>query len=171
MSGLRRAGVTDAAAIAEIDVRAWWHGYRSFLDEQRLSERIVEDQTLHWSERLRGGGLGETWALEVAGRIAGYSSFGPGGDPDAKAGTGELLALYVDPPAQGGGAGTLLLEHAHGRLAELGFDAATLWTFEANGLARAFYERHGWVLDPCGAGNERCEWWAPAVRYRRTIAS
>ena len=63
--------------------------------------------------------------------------------------------------------GTRLLEHAHARLRDLGHEQALLWTFEANGLARAFYERHGWMLDAAAHRNEECEAWAPAVRYSR----
>ena len=169
MSTLRLAGVADAAEIAGIDVRAWWHCYRGFLDEQQLVERTLDERTLSWDERLKGDDAGETWVMEVAGRIAGYATLGPGRDPDVTPDTGELLALYVDPPAQGAGVGTLLLQHAQERLLGRGFVAATLWTFEANGLARAFYERRGWVLESAGAGNEGCEWGAPAVRYRRVL--
>lgn len=169
MSAVRRAVSADAGEIAGVDVRAWWHSYQEFLDEQRLLERTVEQRTGAWQEHLGAGAQRETWALEVAGRIAGYVSLGGSRDADAEPETGELFALYVDPPAQGAGAGTVLLDHAEARLCELGRSAATLWTFEANGLARAFYERRGWLVDPSGAGNEGCESWAPAVRYRREL--
>ena len=172
MSQLRLAVVDDAAQIAAIDVRAWWHGYREFLDEQRLSERDAVELTGVWAARLAAHGTGETWVLEVAGRVAGYVSLGPSRDADADAVTGEVYALYVDPPAQGAGAGTRLLENACARLRERGFGVAVLWTFEQNGLGRAFYERYGWLVDAAGAGgvaNDGCESWAPAVRYKRSL--
>jgi len=168
VSELRRAVQADAEAIAGVDVRAWWHAYRPFLDEQRLAERSTEARTESWSLRLPGVEE-ETWVLEVGGRVAGFASLAPSRDADAEAATGELLALYVDPPAQGAGVGTRLLGQAQLRLGELGYDAATLWTFEANGLARVFYEHHGWVPAPAAVGNEACEVWAPAVRYRREL--
>jgi len=53
---------------------------------------------------------------------------------------GDLLSyLYVDPPAQSGGVGTLMLAKAQ-ELSPLGF---TLFTHQRNTKARAFYERHG----------------------------
>lgn len=171
MSVIRRAGVADAEVIAGIDVRAWWHGYSGFLDEQRLSERSVDERTVSWSEHLGAAAPGETWVLAVADRIAGYVSVGPARDPDLGTSSGELYALYVDPPAQGAGAGTQLLAHSRRRLGELGFGEAVLWTFTENGLARTFYEQQGWELDPSGARNEGCESWAPAVRYRRALAT
>lgn len=169
MSAVRRAAPADAAQIAAVDVRAWWHAYRGFLDEQRLAERTVEQRSSAWQEHLSAVASRETWVLEVAGRIAGFVSLGASRDADAAPQTGTIAALYVDPPAQGAGAGTVLLAHAHERLLALGHPVATLWTFEANGLARAFYERHGWQLDPSAAGDEDCEWWGPAVRYRRSL--
>ncbi|MCH1868291.1 GNAT family N-acetyltransferase [Nocardioides sp. CFH 31398] len=50
-----------------------------------------------------------------------------------------LEALYVDPAAQRGGLGTMLLDVVKARRPE-GF---CLWVFEANRPARAFYGRHG----------------------------
>lgn len=168
MSELRRAVQADAEAIAGVDVRAWWHAYRSFLDEQRLAERSTEARTESWSRQLPRVEE-ETWVLEVGGRVAGFASLAPSRDADADDGTGELRALYVDPPAQGAGVGTRLLGHVQLRLGELGYEAATLWTFEANGLARVFYEQHGWVLASAAVGNKACEEWAPAVRYGREL--
>jgi GNAT superfamily N-acetyltransferase len=164
----------DAAQIAGVDVRAWWHAYRPFLDEQRLAERDVEQRTAVWAGNLAEGALGETWVLEVAGRIAGFVSAGRARDDDDAPGAaarGEIYALYVDPPAQGAGAGTTLLAHAEERLRALGHERAMLWTFTDNGLARRFYERHGWVLEDAGARNESCEAWAPAVRYGRVLGA
>lgn len=47
--------------------------------------------------------------------------------------------LYVDPPAQGSGVGSRLLEHAKA-LRPAGL---FLFTHQKNATARAFYERHG----------------------------
>ena len=57
-----------------------------------------------------------------------------------------------------------LLRAAEDALRAAGHEEAFLWTFEANGLARAFYERHGWEL--VGGRQERI---APEVRYRRGL--
>jgi ribosomal protein S18 acetylase RimI-like enzyme len=47
--------------------------------------------------------------------------------------------LYVDPPAQGRGVGTALLDHAKA----LSPGGLTLFTHQRNGRARGFYERRG----------------------------
>lgn len=53
---------------------------------------------------------------------------------------GERLGwLYVDPPGQGGGIGTALLDRAKA----LSPDGLSLFTHQRNAKARAFYERRG----------------------------
>ena len=164
---LRRAGPDDAEAIAGISVRTWHHAYSDFIDPRELFERTLESQLPLWDARLAPGADGEVWVAIVAERLAAYTAVGPSGDADATTATGALRALYVDPPAQGAGLGAFLHDHALGRIAALGFPVATLWIFSANEVVRAFYERHGWQLDPSGAGQEGADWISPAVRYRR----
>lgn len=174
MSGaatLRRAVPADAQAIAGIAVRTWHHAYSDFADPRTLAERTLEQQLPLWEQRL-GVGVGsgdEIWVAEAGGRVVGYAAVGPSMDVDAGAGTGLLHALYVDPPAQGGGLGGLLHGHALERLAALGFVEATLWSFADNEQARTFYEHRGWAFDASGSGLEDPHWREPAVRYRRAL--
>ncbi len=71
--------------------------------------------------------------------------------------------LYLDPAWVGRGLGDRFLELARQRC-PLGMQ---LWTFQVNGPARRFYERHGFVAEELtdGAANEER---APDVRYRWT---
>lgn len=165
---LRPATVADAEAIAGISVRGWAHAYADFLDPRVLAERTTERQAERWRAWLAGD-VTQTAVAEAGGRIAGYATVGASRDADATPVVGELAGLYVDPPAQGAGLGTRLLEDALARLRARGFTSATLWVFEENGLGRAFYERHGWSADPGGAGREGADWHGPAVRYRRDL--
>ena len=138
MTSLRRANGADAAAIAGVDVRAWHHAYSDFLDEQRLAERTIAVREARWRETLEGEEK-ETWVLEVAGRIVGYVSVR---EAEGEQGTGEIVAIYVDPPAQGAGVGTRLLAAGQERLAALGFGRAMLAVQLSADMER-----------PCGAGN------------------
>lgn len=165
---LRPATPADAEAIAGISVRGWAHAYADFLDARVLAQRTVEGQAERWRGWLAGDET-RTQVAEVAGRIAGYATVGASRDADATPAVGELAGLYVDPHAQGAGLGTILLDDAVARLRAGGFSAATLWVFEENGLGRAFYERHGWAVDPGGAGREGADWHGPALRYRRDL--
>lgn len=68
--------------------------------------------------------------------------------------------LYVLPGDQGSGVGSRLL-----RIAQSRFEALSLWTFQRNTGARAFYEAHGFKIEELtdGSGNDERE---PDVRYR-----
>ena len=73
---------------------------------------------------------------------------------------GDLLGhLYVDPNWQGRGVGSALLDAARA-----GRDRLELWVFQRNERARAFYQRHGFVLVELtdGSGNEER---TPDARY------
>jgi GNAT superfamily N-acetyltransferase len=84
---------------------------------------------------------------DVEGRVAGFAAI-----------EGTMLrALYVDPPAQGAGVGSRLLEAAQ----EAGVRALEVYT--ANGHARGFYAGHGW-RDAGDAGEHRG---LPVRRYER----
>lgn len=71
----------------------------------------------------------------------------------------DIHALYIDPAARGQGIGSTLLTDAMRRK-----DQLTLWTFQANTRAQAFYERHGFapVEHTDGSGNDEG---LPDIRY------
>jgi GNAT superfamily N-acetyltransferase len=117
----------------------------------------VEDRLARWEGRPVDG----AFVAEVEGRVVGVVQVGP--DPDDPS-LGRLRGLHVEPAAQGAGLGAALHEHAVARLRAAGFATAVLWVFEANGHARAFYERRGWVADGATATAE-----APVLRYRQTL--
>jgi GNAT superfamily N-acetyltransferase len=73
----------------------------------------------------------EVWVAEVDGRVVGYLRMTPTWLDD----------LYVAPSHAGQGIGSLLLDLAKARR-PAGF---SLWVFETNTPARAFYARHGLV--------------------------
>jgi GNAT superfamily N-acetyltransferase len=154
---IRRATPADAPEIAAVQARAWRHAYADIVEPERMP--TVEHQAPRWVALIDGGGLVHVWDQD--GRVVGFATAGPGRED---ASVGELYAIYVDPPAQGAGVGAQLLTAAEQSLRDAGHRDAILWTFEANGLARAFYERHGWRAD----GGHQVHL-APEVRYRRTL--
>jgi GNAT superfamily N-acetyltransferase len=102
-------------------------------------------------------------------RLLAFTMFGVNRDDDAAPGVAEIRMFFADPDAWGGGAAPRLMGEALETLAEQGYRAVTLWSFDANGRANAFYERHGLERD----GAERTqEAWAdiPQVRYGRLLA-
>ena len=80
----------------------------------------------------------EVWVAERDGRPIGFLAL----RRSRSHGWETLEKLYVDPPAQGRGIGTALLDKAK----ELRPGGLHLWVFQKNTGARRFYERHGFHL-------------------------
>jgi GNAT superfamily N-acetyltransferase len=139
---LRRADAADAAALAEVYLRA-----------RRAAAGIPA--MVHPDTEVRAWIAGtviarcETWLAQAGERPVALMVLC--GD--------ELDQLYVDPGHQGQGHGTALLG-----LAQALRDELTLWTFVANTGARRFYERHGFGAD--GEPDSDNEEGEPALRYR-----
>jgi ribosomal protein S18 acetylase RimI-like enzyme len=163
---LRPARPQDAAGLAEVQVRAWWAAYGDYVDPELLAEQTVAVRTARWRELLAGE-TARTEVAEVEGRVAGFVAVGAVQHADPEPGLGELLALYVDPPAQGAGLGRALLAAGEDRLRALGHDRAVLCVFVRNERARAFYAAHGWRQEQPGVVLD--DRWSPEVRYRRSL--
>ncbi len=169
MAKIRMATPADARRIADISVRGWQEGYRDLMPESFLASLSVEELARRWEQRLGIGSSVPLVAVEEE-EVAGFLASGPSRDEDARAGDGEVIALYVDPARWGRGHGRVLWESCHGRMRLDGFREATLWVLEGNVRARRFYEAIGFSLEEGaskqfrGAGFSLGE-----VRYRRAL--
>jgi GNAT superfamily N-acetyltransferase len=167
---IRPAVVEDVPALARVQVRAWLHAYSGFMDPDEIAARPAEVREPQWRTALTDPSHPATTVVwDQDGTVAGFATTGPARDEDLDAGTGELYAIYVDPPAQGAGVGRALHADALARLAAAGFGRATLWTFAANDQAIAFYERLGWRPDSAPPPHPD-HWAAPSVRYLRDLS-
>jgi L-amino acid N-acyltransferase YncA len=165
---LRRAVPADARAIAEVQLRGWWHAYGDYVDQELLAEHTVQSRTERWASILAGGERDPTTlVVDVGGRVAGFASFGAARTEDGAPELGELWAIYVDPAAQGAGAGSALLAAAEDGLRAAGFERAMLWVFERNELARAFYAARGWAPDDPPVRLDDA--WATEIRYVKDL--
>jgi GNAT superfamily N-acetyltransferase len=162
---IRRAMPGDAAAIARVQGRAWRRAFADIVDPEKLVSMSEEATEPAWRATIEEGG--HVWVFDQDGTIAGFGGHGPSRDADATPGTGELYVLYVDPPAQGAGVGTRLVERIVDELRQGGYADAVVWTFAANELGRRFYEGAGWSVD--GEAVRRAHDEAPVVRYRRKL--
>lgn len=147
---IRPATAADGRALAELEVRAWRWAYVDFVAEEDMI--TIADRVRRWE----GENVDGAFVAEVDGRVVGVVQV----DDE-----GQLRGLYVEPAAQGAGLGAALHDFALAELARRGASEATLWVFEGNGHARAFYERRGWSAD--GATGVAAE--APELRYRKTL--
>jgi GNAT superfamily N-acetyltransferase len=104
------------------------------------------------------------------GVVLGFAIAGPSRDQGEDVSvTGEVQALYVDPPAWRHGHGRRLMQAATAYLADRGHREAVLWVVQENRRAYRFYEALGWRPD----GATKRETWEgieqTEVRYRREL--
>jgi ribosomal protein S18 acetylase RimI-like enzyme len=163
---IRAADEADAAAIAGVRVAAWRGAYRGLMPDALLDRPDLEaSEARALAERLRSLGAGAHVAVAAVGaRMVGYCAYGPGGDGEPH--VGAVYDLYVHPDAWRQGVGRRLLERALEHLGGQGARAATLFVFEQNVRARAFYEAAGWAPDGHRELYERPEFALPVLRYR-----
>lgn len=141
---IRRAMPLDAGAVADVYLASFHATYDFPLAH-------TDDQVRGWIRDVLVP-AGGTWVAVEGGRVVGMMTVEPG----------DLDQLYVAPDRLGRGIGRRLLEHAKERSP----GGLSLYTFQVNARARAFYERHGFVAEWFGDGsaNEegqpdvRCAW-------------
>lgn len=161
---VRPARAGDGRRIEQIRVAGWHAAYSSILDPTWLAGVHVTDERVQtWEQRIAAPVAGSvTIVAEDAGRVAGFAALVPTRDDDVSE-AAELAALYVDPASSRTGCGSALLTAG---FAEMPQPLQTLWVLAGNTPARAFYERHSFVVD---GGEKRLD--APGepleVRYRR----
>lgn len=165
---VRRATPGDAADVAGVHVRSWQVAYRGLLPNQRLDDMRPEDRMARYNFGATDPGLPSTLVAIEDGVIRGFATTGPCRDADGT-GTGEILALYVDPADWGRGVGRHLISEARAALSRLGFAEAVLWVLAGNSRAQRFYQADGWLPDP--QGRTETIWDVPVDewRYRRTL--
>jgi GNAT superfamily N-acetyltransferase len=166
MTVVRRAVVADAEAAAQCHATCWQEGYGDLVDPVRLAD-ATGDLT-RWTERWRTAieDGAERWVADhpdgpevpVGDRLIGFAAPGITRDGDAPYPL-ELYAIYVRKPWWGTGLADRLLDVA------IGNQPASLWVFETNVRARAFYARHGFVPD--GARKDEPRFGVPEIRMVR----
>ena len=151
--GVRPARRADAAAVADIQVRAWRHGYRDLLPAAVLDEvtgpAAVETWRDRWAEAAAAPPTPRHRLLVAVASdlVVGFAAHQPAEDPDLGAGTAELIALLVDPLHARTGHGSRLLAATADLLREDGFTTLVSWVFEADEVTRTFLGSAGWGPD------------------------
>lgn len=140
---VRRARAADAVPVADV----WLRSFDAALPAVRRAH--PDDDVRRWF-RETVLPREETWVAERGGAVVGVLALTPGW----------IDQLYLDPGVRGQGIGDRLVALAKERQP----GGLELWTFQVNGPAQRFYERHGFVAveRTDGARNEERE---PDVRY------
>ena len=161
---IRRAVPADAAALAEVHVRAWHETYTGLVAPDVIATFDVDERRAMWNRALQqpashldGIELG-TVVAEQDGPLVGFASVGPSRGADT-ARTLELWSIYALAHVHGTGVGPALLN------AVLGDAPAQVWLAADNARATAFYAKHGFVED--GARSLYDTWNMPEKRMVR----
>lgn len=145
---IRPAAIDDAAGIAGIHVRTWQSAYRGLVPDDALAAMTPEARMPMWGRLLADPPKGHDVLVAESGqRLVGFCSFGPARNVSSGDDALELHTIYVDPAAQGGGAGTALLHAAEAAMQDAGAPSAKLWVLDGNHQAQRFYRKHGWQPD------------------------
>jgi ribosomal protein S18 acetylase RimI-like enzyme len=161
---LRDAGPADLDAVATLFLDCWRVSYAGVLPEPVIAVFDEHSARALWRRALETPPAGSVGIVAESTTRGVLGIVRMGTDPDEPS-AGHVFSLYVDPAAQGLGVGGRLLDEATRRLRVGGKTQATLWVFEANVQARAFYRHRGWQPD----GGERVEpdFGEPELRLRR----
>lgn len=167
MTVVRAGGYDDCPAVARTQVAAWRAGYAGVVPDDVLARLDVAERVRRWVELVHRGV--RLLVAEDAGEVVGYASCGASRDDDARAGVGELYALYVAPEHWRGGTGRLLHDAAVEALVTERLTTATLWVLAGSERARAFFEALGWRPDGSVRTEQVPEGVLDECRYRRAL--
>lgn len=158
---VRSASVADAEAIAPMHRSCWHEAYTGLVPQRCLDDLDRQDRVARWRDRLTRAEDGTLVAVQDA-AVVGLATIGPSREAHPLPPV-ELRSLYVSRVRWGNGLGAALLQRA------VGDGAASLWVFEGNGRARAFYARAGWVP----TGERRVDDWTliPELRLVRSTST
>lgn len=163
---VRTATPADAHSVARVHVDTWRAAYAGLIPQAVLDSLSVERREEFWRSVAEAPGENGLLVAEANGRVVGFASTGPARDDDLPAGSGELLAIYVEPAAWGKGHGARLLRQALADLRDRHLDPVVLWVLTDNSRGRGFYEAMGWRTDgtarPIDVGGTSVE----EIRYR-----
>jgi GNAT superfamily N-acetyltransferase len=168
---IRDAAPGDAAAMADLSIRAWRRAFAGALHPTVLEIQDPDRRRQFWEESLPSAPPAFTAVALEGGRVVGFVHAGRQRDADLDpVRVHEIWGLYVDPDRSRGGIGSALLAWAMSAIAGGSWQAATLWTLRDVHATRRFYEAREWRAD----GAEKTEWVAGhplhQVRYRRDTA-
>ncbi|KUN92505.1 GNAT family N-acetyltransferase [Streptomyces caeruleatus] len=121
---LRRARAADAHAAADV----WLRSYAAALPTVRCAHDDADVRD--WFARVLVPQY-ETWVAVTENKVLGLLVLNGG----------ELKQLYLKPDCRGRGLGDRFMSLAKQQKP----DGLSLWTFQINGPARRFYQRHGFV--------------------------
>ncbi|WP_230329409.1 GNAT family N-acetyltransferase [Nocardia aurantiaca] len=141
--------------MAACHVACWREAYQGLVPQHVLDAFDVDQRAAAW-ERIRIKYPGHVVVAVVDDAVVGFAASGPAREQNPPTPL-ELTAMYVRAAYYGTGLADDLMRTV---LSDEG--DTSLWVFEENPRAQAFYKRYGFELD----GERRVEAFTPALQVR-----
>ncbi|HAQ40539.1 MAG TPA: GNAT family N-acetyltransferase [Clostridiales bacterium] len=141
---IRKAELTDAQSIAEVNVGTWKSAYKGILDDEYLDNLSCEQREqaikniINSSDDKRFIFVAE----DSASGVIGFASCGKARESNGSF-KGELYSVYIVKTFQNIGIGKLLCNCAIEKLKENNLFPMIIWVLEKNAHACKFYELIG----------------------------
>ncbi|MDD9992061.1 MAG: GNAT family N-acetyltransferase [Rhodospirillales bacterium] len=146
MAGIRPACLSDASAIADIQVKTWRDTYAGLIPDRALLGLSRTSHIENWRRILRDARADSITRVAEGPDfcVVGFANAGRA-RPTNLPYDGEVYTLYVLPDHQGAGHGRRLLVALFSALRAAGCKSALVWVLAGN-PARFFYEVMGGTL-------------------------
>jgi GNAT superfamily N-acetyltransferase len=147
---VRVAWADDAAAIAEVQVRAWRREYVDLLPAPLLESLDPQQLAPVWAASLTSPQDARNRVLVALERstVRGYAVTGPAADPDLDPiVVGEVSELLVEPEQTRRGHGSRLVQACADTLRADRFTTAVVWLTSGDDARRGFLTEAGWAAD------------------------
>lgn len=146
---LRRAGVADAARVADLFHRSFTATFGHLYPSEDLAAFLGDCSIDMFTRELSDSGFACMLGEDGDGRLLGYCTIGPQDQlPVPANGTRRwivLRQLYLEDHAKGSGLAQALMDWALAEARARGFEDIVLTVYIDNHRARRFYEKAGFV--------------------------
>jgi ribosomal protein S18 acetylase RimI-like enzyme len=129
-----------------VHTTSWQQAYQGIVPQIFLDQLTPEARTAFFKKAIPIS-KHEFYIAYLNGKPVGMMSIGKSRDKDASGDAAEISAIYCIVDVWGKGYGRKLMNYAIKRLKDQSFRTITLWVFEENQRARAFYEKYGYSFD------------------------
>ncbi|QEE15281.1 N-acetyltransferase family protein [Promethearchaeum syntrophicum] len=146
---IRKAVVSDASAIASININTWKVAYKGIIPQDYLDSRSIVDKIPAWSQRIRNLGKNkkEMFVAEISSQyrtdIVGFSMGGRSSYDDYDI-DGDLNAIYILPKYWKQGIGTLLFNAIVKSFLDMNYKTMVIWALKDNSACN-FYLKMGGI--------------------------
>ena len=146
---IRKAVVTDASAVATININTWKVAYKGIIPQDHLDSLSINDKIPRWEKAIKDLTVNkkELFIAEISdlngSEIIGFSMGGPSQFEDYKI-DGDLYAIYVFPKYWNQGIGTLLFNSVIKYFLNKNFKTMVIWALKENSACE-FYKKWGGI--------------------------